>query len=681
MAAWGSDGGGRAKRPGGIRRGLPRLVAAAGLGAALAAGSAMLAPETYVAEAQLLAASADAVPPSAAMMLTSREFARRVAGRLELADQPEFVGGGGSLLVTAGRVVGLVEDPLRTSPEERVLTAFMDRLGVVPVDGGLALRFSAQDPELARDGANAVAEEFLALSRDRRASPDEEASRLLAEIGRVEARIAELEAASAAPAPRPGQHRLQQELADAEAAVADAEARVQAIDAISAGRHASADFGADAGTSALAALAARVASLGTRVDELSATLLPAHPALKAIVAEFEAARARVAAESRRLRAIAAQEAAVRGAEAETLRAALAAERAAADADGATEALATDAAFQRALLDDLTRRLAERRAAAAAAPTIAPIVVRATTPSTPAGWSVGRFALAGALGGLGLALTAFGLGALRPRRDRRRLAAGADDGGAAMPAPVDMPAPPPARDLVPPLAGDDLARPANDDVPPASGEDAALWGDAAIHPPVVAAAALDRAADDEADAVPLDALRATLLADGASTIAVVSLVASGPGIDLVAASIGDSAAAEGLRAIVVETVHVADGPAPGLSELLDGKVGFSGVITRHPRSRAHWIPAGGAVIDEAMIGSAQLRTVLEALEMTYDLVLLDLGPLGDAPGRLGLVAAADHVVLITGADEEAQAVSAALMRSGITSLSRVSARDVAAKLAA
>jgi septum formation inhibitor-activating ATPase MinD len=64
--------------------------------------------------------------------------------------------------------------------------------------------------------------------------------------------------------------------------------------------------------------------------------------------------------------------------------------------------------------------------------------------------------------------------------------------------------------------------------------------------------------------------------------------------------------------------------PGFSDLFDGDASFAQVIFRDRKSRVHFIPAGRKPLTRDLLDDERLETVLSALTLTYDYVLLDVG---------------------------------------------------------
>jgi len=62
--------------------------------------------------------------------------------------------------------------------------------------------------------------------------------------------------------------------------------------------------------------------------------------------------------------------------------------------------------------------------------------------------------------------------------------------------------------------------------------------------------------------------------------------------------------------------------PGFADLFDGEASFAQVIFRDRKSRVHFIPAGRKPIGPGLVDEEHLETILSALTLTYDYVLLD-----------------------------------------------------------
>jgi Mrp family chromosome partitioning ATPase len=113
---------------------------------------------------------------SQAQLIASRDLARRAIKDLGLADNPEFdpltrgLGPGFRALIS----LGIMRDPARKSPEDRVLEAYQDRLRVRGPGGGgvVTIAFQSEDPELAANAANRIAELYLEMRADAKHAAD-----------------------------------------------------------------------------------------------------------------------------------------------------------------------------------------------------------------------------------------------------------------------------------------------------------------------------------------------------------------------------------------------------------------------------------------------------------------------------------------------------------------------------
>ena len=185
---------------------------------------------------------------SQVQLVLSRDLARAVIAKLRLGKYPEFdpaLHGISPIEAVLGRL-GLVRDPMRMTPQERVLEAYYERLSVYAVDNSrvIVIDFLSHDPKLAAAVANTIADEYL--MRLRRAKQNEAriaAQWLSGEIGTMQKKVADAEAKVAAyransnllEGPNNTTLSAQQlgdfnaQLAAARAAEADAEAKAKII--------------------------------------------------------------------------------------------------------------------------------------------------------------------------------------------------------------------------------------------------------------------------------------------------------------------------------------------------------------------------------------------------------------------------------------------------------------------
>jgi polysaccharide biosynthesis transport protein len=140
---------------------------------------------------------------SQVQLVLSRDLARDVIAKLKLGERPEFnpaLHGISPLKSLLGRL-GLIKDPMLMTPQERVLEAYYDRLTVYAIDKSrvIVIDFMSQDPELAANVANAIAEEYLARQRIAKQDQARTAVQWLSgEIETLQKKVAEAEAKVAA---------------------------------------------------------------------------------------------------------------------------------------------------------------------------------------------------------------------------------------------------------------------------------------------------------------------------------------------------------------------------------------------------------------------------------------------------------------------------------------------------
>jgi uncharacterized protein involved in exopolysaccharide biosynthesis/Mrp family chromosome partitioning ATPase len=255
---------------------------------------------------------------SQVQLILSRGLALDVIRKLKLGEKPEFdpVLRGPSRVRTVLALTGLVRDPMSQTPEERVLKSFTERLVAFQVDKSrvIAIEFESQDPELAAQVVNAVADGFLVLQQTARLDQTREASETLArQIEKLRVAVADAEA-------KVEQYRgntnllignnnttlSSQQLGDVNAQVASA--RAQKSDAESKARiirealkrGAATEVSDVMNSELLRRLSEQQVTLRAQLAEQSSTLLDQHPRIKELRAQIADLSRQIRAEAERL---------------------------------------------------------------------------------------------------------------------------------------------------------------------------------------------------------------------------------------------------------------------------------------------------------------------------------------------------------------------------------------------
>lgn len=566
---------------------------------------------------------------SQVQVILSRDLALRVIRQLKLGESPEFdpvlngVPTHGALL----SLFGIGRDPLRMTPEERVLETYYSRLTVYSIDRSrvISIAFDSRDPELSARIANAVADGYLELQQAARQDQARSAGQYLSgEIENMRKKVAEAEAkvenfrAKSNLFIGPNSATLaSQQLADVNAQIAtargqkaDAETKSRLIrNMIESGKPLEASEVLN--SELIRRLGEQRVTLRAQLAEQSATLLDFHPRIRELRAQVADLETQIRGEAEKIVRSLESNAKIAAARVDMLNGSLGQlkQQAASsnDQDVALRALEREAKAQRDLLESY---LAKYREAAArdsleAAPAEARIISRAIVTNTPAypkklpvillvglgalllsaGWVTTAELLAGSTVDYAAEEPAprrslfqslrFG----RARRERKEpeIVPQQPVVAAALPAPV-----------MSPNSVDEIAaslRGAGE-----AGKRITIVGSARNVGTTYAAISLGRA-----------------LAKTANTV-LVDLAINSPNIPIIS--------------------H--DPKAPGIAELVHGRASFGEIITRDKFSRLQLVAVGNVGGDGAAIMVSQrLASTIDALARAYDHVVVDAGALPEA----------------------------------------------------
>src|SRR5215831_16633161 len=539
---------------------------------------------------------------SQVQLILSRDLARDVIKKLKLADRPEFdpVLAGPSLLRTLLSLFGIIRDPMEMTPEERVLKTYYDRLSVFQVEKSrvIAIEFESQDPVLAAQVANAIAEGYLVLQQAAKQEQTRAAGNWLSgEIERLRTRTSEAEA-------KVEQYRAKtnlfignnnttlsnQQLGDFNAQLAaargqksDAEAKARLIrDALKAGGPI--EFSDITNSELMRRLSEQRITLRAQLAEQSSTLLGQHPRIKELRAQIADLEGQMRGEADRMARSLENDAKLATARVDGLTNGLdQLKRQAAstnEQDVQLRALERDAKSQRDLLESYLAKYREataRDSIGSAAPD-ARIISSAVVSNTPS-WpkklpTVLVAALAMFVLSSGFILSSELLSALPAQ-------------STAIVTPTDVPAPEveePIRDLRSAIQAVERARD----------------GIAAADP-----TALD----------PVEGLARELNGEGARRITVVGAMRD-VGASMTAIALARRLAQQS-RVVLVDlalgapglSMIAADPATPGIAELVAGTASFGQVITRDLYSRVHLIMAGHIPHDGPHDGSLDAAAIM------------------------------------------------------------------------
>jgi uncharacterized protein involved in exopolysaccharide biosynthesis len=630
---------------------------------------------------------------SQVQLLTSRDIARRVVASLDLTQDPEFSGSGNSLL----RLIGLGRGT-SSSSEERVLEKFVEHLNVFQVEKTrvIQVEFSSRDPEKAAKAATAVVDEYLKAAAEAKGRSSAEASKFLStEIEQLRRRVAEAESKveqyRAGADLFVGQNNvkiseqqigeLNTQLTAAMAQRSETEARVRQLK-----RLIDSGTGIDTASEVTSApgiqrLRERQSALKARAAELATTYLPNHPQVLAVNAQIADVDAQIKVEARKVLASYENELKVAEGRVKQLGAQFNEFKSqaakAGEEDIQLRALEREAKVQRDQLEEFLARYrdAVAKQVSGAQPADARVISAATVPVKPAFPKVLPFTAVITVAMfllvcLWIVLREFMSGNVLSHTSAAETVQAAAAPGAtasattgATAAPID---PVPTAGTAPVdgrVSSNRLGAPEISGLlPHDSGsafekESAAslerIWREIAAEAEdgqriVVTSATSDHSAHHAALA---------LLRVAAKRGAKVCLV------DLS----GDDEALADL---------VGNDDMPGLSDLIAGEARFADIIFRDRASRGHVVLSGREGLDADDLAGDELIGALEALDLTYDHLIVDLGRVIAGPGTADLVASADTVVLAadgSGADPHTARAHEALLAAGLGSV-RVLAVD-------
>ncbi len=594
-------------------------------------------------------------------LITSTEILDTVARDLNLANRKEFSGSGGSLVSRILVMVGLKSAPVEGTAEEKVLRAFRERLTVYRVENSrvIVIEFSSEDPQLAAEVPNAVANAYVAMQSDAKLQSNTSATQWLEpeiedlreRVKQAEARVAEYRAQSDLLLGQNNTVLATQQLSELSSELSRTRANRSAAAAQAASVRSALESGVaiESMPEVLASpliqrLRERQVELNAQIADLSTTLLGNHPRIRALRSQLSDLDVQIRNEATKVLAGLEAEAARAERREEELQAELnrlkVASARAEEEQVELRALEREAAAQRELLESyLTRyREAASRSDRNYLPADVRIFSRAITPSEPYFPKIVPITAAAFVASLLIMAVITLLQELFSGRAMRPSAVAP----ALLPAAVPMRRAEPALDAVPaPEQPSEpvLPTPKVADLPfpkPVSrtarygGMDVEQASERLVTGGVTRALFISPEGDEAAAA---SVLVARDVADSGMRVLLLDLTSSG------AASLP-----------MLESVAYA-----GITNLLASEANFADVIHTDLFSECHIIPVGTADPQRAMRAADRLPIIIESLSAAYDVVIIECGPV-DAQG-IGRLMSSDTQVLVSMIDPEAGELAA------------------------
>jgi exopolysaccharide transport family protein len=594
---------------------------------------------------------------SQTQLLQSVDLIKQVARNMKLYELPEFDPGASPSMVSRLLVmIGMKKNPLEVAPEERVISAFREKLQVYRAETSrvIAVEFSSKDPVLAAAIPNEILKVYQSLQTDAKLDANSEAARWLEpeiaslreKVREADKKVADYRASS--DLLTVGENTtfatrqlgdISTELARVRGEKANAEARAENVrNALSSGRPS--DTLPDIiGSQMIQRLKETESGIQSQISDLSTTMLDGHPRIKALRAQLGGIRSQIETETRKVLASLENEANVSRLrerqlvqQLNTLKADGA--RAGEDSVGLND-LERDATAQRQLLETYLaryREAASRTASTDSSPADARVISAAIEPREPYFPKVGPIVIVVSLVTFLLScvvvmlIELFTGRALRPvgasRKEELETEATVVEAVAVPVAVVEVPA--------------DRMQVASDEALAAEMEETLDLTETPETLEALEANEVDNDAVEEAEQSGLETFSIAMVAEylamkGVGPVATVVSPAGDAGST--ATVMLARAVSESGRTVVLVDMTASACPTrlmapssnlPGITDLLAGEVNFAETIHNDRLSSAHIVPQGKTPAHEAMRVIDRLTMVVSALADVYDTVLIECG---------------------------------------------------------
>ncbi len=621
-------------------------------------------------------------------VLQSRDIARQVIRELKLTERPEFdpVRKGVSPLSAVLSVIGIGKDQLKTTPEERAMQVYFQRLTVSAVERSrvITIEFLSHDAELAAKIVNAIVDAYMKLLQQAKVEQTRSASAYLASeikqlrntVREADAKVDEFRAkANLFVGSNQTSLNTQQlgelttQLASARAQKADLEARSKAIrDMLKSGKQVeSSDI---TNSDLLKRLIEQRVLLRAQLAEQSSTLLGRHPRIQELSAQISALDVQLRGELERLVASIENDARIAASRIDQTNETI--QRLKNQISGSSpqevelRALEREAKSQRDLLESYLARYREATARENidSVPAEARVISRATVSNVAVFPKLLPIVAVSALAAFFL-MSAFVLSSEVLRQGvpttRRSRIARAESGS-------------PSPDTLPTEASAGDRRGARRSLLSLFRRSASGGTSDAVVEDVVQTHAVEPAGPVTPQANRIETLANALVSLGEQGRSIVLFgVGRNVGTTHAALELARTLSANGTRVVLADlalnapnvSVMSADPQAPGFAELARGTASFGDIITRDKFSRIHLVSTGQVAGDaNTILASPRLRITLEALARAYDHLVIDGGAIAETSSAR-FVGIAPRVVLIAAdpAAPETQAAREQLLADG------------------
>ncbi|CUX11678.1 polysaccharide biosynthesis protein UppB [Agrobacterium genomosp. 13] len=608
---------------------------------------------------------------SQVQILQSVDLIKQVAKEMKLYEleefdpeaHPSFISG---LLVA----IGIKKDPLQVPPEERILTAFREKLQVYQVESSrvITVEFSSEDPKLAATIPNEMMKAYIALQSGAKLDTSTEAARWLEpeianlreKVRDADRKVADYRASSDLLSAGQGETLATRQLSDISTELgrirgerANAEARAEGVrNALASGRPLD-TFPDVVGSPTIQRLKENETAIRSQISDLSSSLLGGHPRIRALRNQLDGIQAQIQEETRKVLASLENEANVSRLRERQLVQQLnvlktESVRAGEQQVGLND-LEREASAQRQLLETYLARYREatsRAGSVDSTPADARVISAAVEPREPYFPKTGAITIVVTLAAFLLSCIVVMLVELFTGRALKPVGKNHVPPLSDPPSPTRAPAEKDETTDVPeqPLsAPHEEVQPAVRVMPAAASqpiieEERPIPVAAVAAPPALPAeepaAAVPDLSEDETDAegdFSIDAVAGFLATRLAKPVAAVVSPAGDSGstttvmLARALSEMGRSVVLVDMTASACPTRLMApEAGLPGVMDLLAGAAAFGETIHGDRLSDAHIVPRGNAQPREAMRAIDRLTMILSALSDAYDTVLVECG---------------------------------------------------------